>query len=181
MTTLDPLPIAPSAPDAMANVAEQYKTPEQIELMTRHGHIQGFPDSYRVVDQGRGSMLLRAPPEQVLRGNWRTVWTRRFSDVIAEWGYAFPAGHPRLQTVHTGQCLVKVLQDTALPARAVPYRVVSLAPAFWHRIPTNVVLHFQFWPSFNCGILVSADAQGDYLAVMPRAETQAYLESVGVL
>lgn len=85
-TALAPLPIwSNSAVDAhMENVGAAWKTPEKIEEYTRAGCERGFPDSYRVVDQGGPGFGFRAGPATILTGNWRLVLTRRISDVLGE-------------------------------------------------------------------------------------------------
>ena len=84
MSTLSPYPIWPD-PDLdryMGNVGDAWKTPEKIAEYTGTGFVRNFPDSYRICDRDGGDFGFRAPPSFVLNGNWRTVLTRRISDVL---------------------------------------------------------------------------------------------------
>lgn len=81
---MTPLPIwtNPDEDRYMANVGAEWKTPGKLASYTDPGFVTGFPDSYRICDHNGGDFGFRAPPSFVLNGNWRTVLTRRISDVI---------------------------------------------------------------------------------------------------
>jgi hypothetical protein len=81
---VNPLPIwtNPDEDRYMGNVGEPWKTPEKIAEYTDTGFVRNFPDSYRICDKDGGDFGFRAPPSFVLNGNWRTVLTRKISDVL---------------------------------------------------------------------------------------------------
>lgn len=185
MSTLPPCPIHETNPGWIEEcVSPEYKTPEKLEAMTCVGFQKNFPDSYRIVDKGGRGFGFRAPASEVIRGNYRTVLTRRISDILEDGPYvALKEDDPdqyksadtwplpqTLATVHT------VRKDRPWLGERVVLRVKQsfLDAAGWK--PTkgyiSALFHLRIFHPDNGYAVIGANENffHSYLCAVPRQE-----------